>query len=90
MIITKPARKSNAFSKLLKLSPKWTTKTATNIVAAGKKLKSLVLYPMIMKIGATNSEKTASINVGTSPIPIGFEKLTFPSINLVNLLIPCP
>ena len=58
--------------------------------SSGKKTKEFSFISYKMKIGATNSEKTASINVGTSPIPIGFEKLTFPSINLVNLLIPCP
>jgi hypothetical protein len=29
----------------------------------------------MIKIGAINSAKTAIINVGTSPIPIGFPKL---------------
>ena len=48
------------------------------MVAAGKKLKNFVLYPIIIKIGAKNSEKTARTKVGTSPIPIGLEKLKFP------------
>lgn len=90
MITKKPTKNNKAFSKLLKESPKWTIKVATNIVAAGKKLKNLVLYPTIIKKGAINSEKTASIKVGASPIPIGFEKLKFPSINLLNLLSPWP
>ncbi len=63
-------------------------KAATNIVAAGKKLKNFVLYPIKIKIGAKNSENTAKNKVGTSPIPIGFENVQFPSNNLVNLLIP--
>ena len=98
IVKSRPISKYNHNSVLLKLNKvRHFTYTNDNNkfeekkdILIGKKLKSLVLYPMIMKIGATNSEKTASINVGTSPIPIGFEKLTFPSINLVNLLIPCP
>jgi hypothetical protein len=62
-------------------------------VAAGKKLNNLVLYPKIIKIGAKNSEKTARIKVGVSPIPMGLAKLKLPSdinplTNLLNLLRP--
>jgi hypothetical protein len=44
-------------------------------VAIGKKEKNLVLKPIEINIGATNSAKTAKANVGISPIPIGFPKL---------------
>jgi hypothetical protein len=50
----------------------------------GKKLKILVLYPIIINIGAMNSANTARINVGISPMPIGFPKLGFSEINLIN------
>ena len=63
---------------------------ATNIVAAGKKLKNLVLKPIKIKIGAINSEKTARNNVGASPIPIGSENLKLPAINLFNFPRPWP
>ena len=82
------AKNNKAFSTLPKGSPICTIKAATNMVAAGKKLKNFVLKPINIKIGAKNSEKTASIKVGASPIPIGFPKLKSPDINLFSFPSP--
>ena len=90
IITINPTKNNKGFSTLPKGSPPaiCTIKAATNMVAAGKKLKNFVLYPTIIKIGAKNSEKTARIKVGASPIPIGLEKLKFPSTNLFNFPKP--
>lgn len=84
------AKNNNDFSILENGSSKWTMKAATNIVAAGKKLNILALNPIKIKIGAINSEKNARNNVGVSPIPIGSEKLKFPSKTLLSFPKPWP
>ena len=81
----KPIKYNKAFSFDFSGSSKWTINPATNIVTSGKKENSFVLYPMIINIGAINSEKTASTNVGNSPIPIGFENVGFSENNLISL-----
>ena len=53
-------------------------------------MKWLVSIAINIKIGAINSEITARIKVGASPMPIGLAKLKSPSINLLNLLRPWP
>jgi hypothetical protein len=48
------------------------------MVTVGKSEKSRVFHPMMIKMGAINSENAVNIKDGVTPIPIGSPNLKFP------------
>lgn len=87
-ITIKITRNNNAFSLSPKGSALWWITAATNMVIAAGMAANLVLKPIMIKIGQTNSPITARKREGEAPMPIGSGNSKFPEIRRLNFPQP--
>ena len=67
--VRKPAKKSVAFSPILKKSMWWTLNSATDMLTINGIATSLVNKPIVINKAQKNSAKMDKISEGVDPIP---------------------